>query len=189
MDSSLLHFIFIWTLFCHIRLCSSLVRPMQQGCCSAAPLPLSDSRTMVKLAVRNWRNSCFHLLIYSLCQQTLNQALINLILRSCHRKRKLKMQLWHVIITPQCQVMMVIALQNLHKPTQIQRDLCPFYLLRRIVWHRIAWQLKVMMSMGHSGLWDLASGGSQRLFKARTKRPLNLIEVASGHNNNDRSYR
>lgn len=43
--------------------------------------------------------------------------------------------------------------------------------------------------MGHSGLWDLASGGSQRLFKARTKRPLNLIEVASGHNNNDRSYR
>lgn len=46
-----------------------------------------------------------------------------------------------------------------------------------------------MMLMGHSGLWDLASGGSQRLFKARTKRPLNLIEVASGHNNNDRSYR
>lgn len=46
-----------------------------------------------------------------------------------------------------------------------------------------------MMSMGHSGLWDLASGGSHRLFKARTKRPLNLIEVASGHNNNDRSYR
>lgn len=95
---------------------------------------------------------CFKIPLFATDKHLMRTLNLNPILVGCQAERKSNyhhnMSLQHLVVTWWC-----LYTANTNARTDSETSI-RFFLPWRIVWHRLAWQLKVMMSVGHGSLWD-----------------------------------